>query len=68
MSGLDESIIDAMLETETRPRCLQTEKAILLVMRGINLNPEAESEDMVCTQAKVSSWPVPVIHGGEIHA
>jgi len=46
-SGLDEPIIDAMLETETRPRCLQTSEGILLVMRGVNLNPEAELEDMV---------------------
>ena len=46
-SGLNEPIIDAMLETETRPRCLQTGAGILLVMRGVNLNPEAEFEDMV---------------------
>ena len=28
-SGLDEHIIDAMLETETRPHCLQTGEGIL---------------------------------------
>ena len=46
-SGLDEPIIDAMMETESRPHCLQTEEGILLVMRGVNLNPDADSEDMV---------------------
>jgi zinc transporter len=54
-SGLDESIIDAMLETETRPRCLQTRKGILLVMRGVNLNPEAEFEDMVSIRVWLDS-------------
>lgn len=54
-SGLDESIIDAMLETETRPRCLQTGEGILLVMRGVNLNPEAESEDMVSIRVWLDS-------------
>ena len=46
-SGLDETIIDALLEAETRPRCLETGDGILLVLRGINLNPDAQFEDMV---------------------
>ena len=46
-SGLDESIVDALLETETRPRCLETREGILLVLRGINLNPDAQFEDMI---------------------
>ena len=54
-SGLDEPIINAMLETETRPRCLQTKGGILLVMRGVNLNPEAEFEDMVSIRVWLDS-------------
>ena len=54
-SGLDEPIIDAMLETETRPRCLHTREGILLVMRGVNLNPEAEFEDMVSIRVWLDS-------------
>ena len=45
--GLDETIIDALLEAETRPRCLETGEGILLVLRGINLNPDVQFEDMV---------------------
>ena len=55
MSGLDESIIDAMLETQTRPLCLQSGEGILLVMRGVNLNPEAEFEDMVSIRVWLDS-------------
>ena len=54
-SGLNEPIVDAMLETETRPRCLQTGEGILLVMRGVNLNPEAEFEDMVSIRVWLDS-------------
>ena len=54
-SGLNEPIADAMLETETRPRCLQTGEGILLVMRGVNLNPEAEFEDMVSIRVWLDS-------------
>ena len=57
-SGLDEPIIDAMLETETRPRCLQTTEGILLVMRGVNLNPEAEFEDMVSIRIWLDSGQI----------
>jgi zinc transporter len=54
-SGLDPSIVDALLEMETRPRCLQLEKGFLLVMRGVNLNPDASFEDMVSVRVWVDS-------------
>ncbi len=44
-----------MLETETRPLCLQSGEGILLVMRGVNLNPEAEFEDMVSIRVWLDS-------------
>ena len=46
-SGIDESIIDAMLLEDIRPRSLQTPKGILAVLRGVNLNPGSDVEDMV---------------------
>ena len=54
-SGLDETIVDALLEAETRPRCLETGEGILLVLRGINLNPDAQSEDMVSIRVWLDS-------------
>ena len=54
-SGLDETIIDALLAAETRPRCLETAEGILLVLRGINLNPDAQSEDMVSIRVWLDS-------------
>lgn len=47
-SGLSEFVCDLLLEEGTRPRIVQPEKQqVLLFLRGVNLNPDAEPEDMV---------------------
>lgn len=37
----------ALLQNETRPRCERYEDGLILNLRGVNLNPEADPEDMV---------------------
>lgn len=46
-SGLNTFVIDGLMASETRPRCDWYDDGILLIMRGVNLNPGAEPEDMV---------------------
>ncbi len=46
-SGISESVIEAMLQEDIRPRSLQTAKGILTVLRGVNLNAGSDVEDMV---------------------
>lgn len=46
-SGLDSVAIDALLREETRPRCSLLPDGLLVILRGVNLNPGAEPEDMV---------------------
>lgn len=46
-SGLASFVVDGLLAEETRPRCDWYEDGTLLIMRGVNLNPGAEPEDMV---------------------
>ncbi|MDY7219025.1 CorA family divalent cation transporter [Denitrificimonas sp. JX-1] len=47
-SGLNEFACDLLLEENTRPRLLRLEnQALLLFLRAINLNPQAEPEDMI---------------------
>lgn len=46
-SQLDSFVVDGLLAEESRPRCDGFEDGILLVLRGVNLNPGAEPEDMV---------------------
>ena len=43
----DETLIDALLAEDTRPRMLLREDGVLLILRGVNLNENAEPEDMV---------------------
>ena len=49
-SGLDEITAEALLAEETRPRCMLSANGLLLTLRGINPNPEADPEDMVAVR------------------
>jgi zinc transporter len=46
-SGLDDVVITALLQTETRPRCVAHDDGLILNLRGVNHNPGAEPEDMI---------------------
>ena len=69
-SGLDETVITALLQSETRPRCAAYEDGLLLNLRGINHNPGAEPEDMISVRIwatsnlviSMRSYPVKAIH------
>ncbi len=69
-SGLDETVITALLQSETRPRCAGYEDGILLNLRGINHNPGAEPEDMISVRIwatgsvviSMRSYPVKAFH------
>lgn len=45
-SGLNPIVCDALLEEETRPRCVAFAEGLLVILRGVNLNQGAEPEDM----------------------
>ena len=45
--GLQNEIIDALCTTETRPKAIQFGQGMLVYLRGINRNPDADPEDMV---------------------
>jgi zinc transporter len=46
-SGLPPIAIDALFSAETRPRCSVIDGGLLVNLRGVNLNPGEEPEDMV---------------------
>ena len=46
-SGLDELVVEALLAEETRPRSAVIQDKLLVTLRGVNLNPGADPEDMV---------------------
>lgn len=43
----DPFIINALLAEETRPRVVEFTDGILMILRGVNLNPGSDPEDMV---------------------
>jgi zinc transporter len=49
-SGIDPIIGEALTEQETRPRCVATHDGLMLILRGVNLNPGADPEDMVAVR------------------
>ena len=46
-SGIDAIVQEALLAEETRPRATPVGDNLLLILRGVNLNPGADPEDMV---------------------
>ncbi|MHA6288737.1 zinc transporter ZntB [Maricaulis sp. CAU 1757] len=44
---LDPLATDALLAEETRPRVVEFERGMLLILRGVNLNADAQPEDMI---------------------
>jgi zinc transporter len=49
-SGLDDVVVEALLAEETRPRVIGIGDGLLICLRGVNLNPGAEPEDMVAVR------------------
>lgn len=46
-AGFDEWVADALVRTGTRPRTVPYAGGAMVILRGVNLNPGAEPEDMI---------------------
>jgi len=46
-SGVDPVMVEALTAEETRPRSLVSHGGMLVILRGVNLNPGAEPDDMI---------------------
>ena len=54
-SGVDAVVAEAILAPETRPRCLAHGNGLLVILRGVNLNPGADPEDMVSVRIWIAA-------------
>jgi zinc transporter len=45
--GISRQVADALLEADTRPRVTSFDEGLLVILRGVNLNPASEVEDMI---------------------
>lgn len=49
-SGINEIVAPSLLAAETRPRLVGDQDTLMIVLRGVNLNPGANPEDMVAVR------------------
>ena len=54
-SGIDPVIVEALTAEETRPRSVVHQNGMLIILRGMNLNPGQDPEDMVSIRFWIDS-------------
>lgn len=70
--GLPQVVIDALVADETRPRCTVHDDGVVINLRGVNLNPGAEPEDMISVrfwverQRVIGIWLRPLMAVGDL--
>jgi zinc transporter len=52
-SGLDAVTSEALLAEFTRPRATERDKGLLIILRGVNMNPGAEPDELISIRAWV---------------
>ncbi len=57
-SRLDPIVVEALLAEETRPRISETEHGVVIILRGVNLNNNAEPEDMVSIRLFINNQQI----------
>lgn len=67
-SYLDHLIIDALIAEETRPRIVEFETGLLIILRSVNLNKGAEPEDMVSLRIWIDNCRIITIQRRDIRA
>ena len=46
-SGLSELTVSVLLQSDPRPRCVPVDDGLVIILRGVKLNPGSDPEDMV---------------------
>lgn len=67
-SGLDPLVVEALLAENTRPRAVAMGNGAMLFMRGINLNPGADPDDMVSIRLWVEARRVISVRLRRLHS
>ncbi|KPJ60879.1 MAG: magnesium transporter CorA [Latescibacteria bacterium DG_63] len=67
-SGLDAITCEALLAEETRPRSITIGNALVVILRGVNLNPGADPEDMVSVRIWLDADRIITVRGQKLLA
>ncbi len=65
---LDHLIIDALIAEETRPRIIEFDAGLLIILRSVNLNKGAEPEDMVSLRIWIDNCRIITIQRRDMKA
>lgn len=65
---IDETVTDSLLADDTRPRATPHEEGVLLNLRGINLNPEGDPEDMVSMRLWIEPHRIVTVQNRNLRA
>lgn len=66
--GLPALTCEALLAEDTRPRCLHSPQGMLVILRGVNVNPGAEPDDMVTVRMWIDAQKVVCLRGRPMFA
>lgn len=64
----DHLVVDALFAKETRPRMVQVDDGVMLILRGVNLNENADPEDMVSIRLWITAQGVVSVQMRELRA
>lgn len=66
--GLPELVREGLLAEDTRPRCVRMSEGLLMILRGVNVNPGAEPDDMVSVRMWIDAGRVICLRGPMVFA
>lgn len=58
VGDLDHIILDALLAENTRPRIVEFDQGAMMILRGVNLNENADPEDMVSLRLWIDQYRI----------
>ncbi|SFH84143.1 zinc transporter ZntB [Modicisalibacter xianhensis] len=68
LAGLDEAVIEALLEEDTRPRVARFGRGVVTTLRGINFNPGAAPEDLISLRVWITPKRLITLRRRSLHA
>lgn len=68
LAGLDNAVIEALLEADTRPRVARFGRGIVTTLRGINFNPGAAPEDLISLRVWMTPKRLITLRRRSLHA
>ncbi|SHE37292.1 zinc transporter [Modicisalibacter ilicicola DSM 19980] len=68
LAGLDEAVIEALLEEDTRPRVARFGRGVVTTLRGINFNPGAARDDLISLRVWMTPKRLITLRRHPLHA